>query len=70
MSEKNVEKRLSNFIEPLILAFSIKHDVKFIGFEDVSEDWFLEREYTFDDGLGGYTFKGLIDSLEKSYRLN
>ncbi len=70
MLEKNVKQEINEFIKPLISEFSRQCNSKLIRVEETWENGFSETSYIFNDGLGGYTFKGLIDSLEKSYELN
>ena len=70
MIEETMRNYVPEYICPLIGEFSRRCNVKLIGIGETREDGFPETSYIFNDNLGGYTLKAMVDSLEKSYELN
>jgi hypothetical protein len=62
INEYLIEQLVKN--HSLLEKFCEIYKVKFIGTSFTDENEFLEPRYYFTDNLGGYTIKGLENSLK------
>ncbi len=52
--------------EELVHAFERVYDKKLVSVHETYENLVREPAYVFNDGLGGYTIKGIIASLKEN----
>lgn len=64
------EPAIEEIDEELIYAFEKRFGKKLINVLETYENMSREAAYVFDDGLGGYTIKGIIASLREDRFFN
>lgn len=61
---KELLSKVNSVDEPFVKEFCRRENVKLVSIDVTTENGSSEALYLFNDGLGGYTIQGVVDSLE------